>query len=192
MLIFIHGFNSAGNSDKAYRLIKAFPDRSVLTPDCPYAPADAITDLCTLIESGLESHSSVTVIGSSLGGFYAVYLAHKYKLASILINPLVDQTLLRQQIGPQRNYYTDEQYEWTTEHCDQLDSMRVSATKLAIKPLLLLDEQDELLDSRMAAEHFDGLAEIHCFDGGSHRFEHMDEALPIMSNYIGRHGRQRT
>ncbi len=159
----------------------------VLTPTCPFAPDDSIAELCSQIESGLGSGNSVTVVGSSLGGFYAVYLAHKYKLASILINPLVDQTVLRQQVGPQRNYYTDEQYEWTKKHCDQLDCLSTEPAALAIRPLLLLDANDELLDSHMAARHFGALAETHLFAGGSHRFEHMDEAVPIIRSYIERY-----
>jgi len=189
MLIFIHGFNSSGNSDKAKRLLHEFPEMNVLTPTCAYAPDKAISELSHQIENGLTSGKTVTIVGSSLGGFYAVYLAYKYKLGSILINPLVDQTALRQAIGPQQNYYTDEQYNWTEEHCTQLDIMRIQPEKLAIKPLLLLDEKDELLDSLMAASHFDKQAETHLFPGGSHRFEHMDEALPIISAYIDKQSR---
>ena len=184
MLIFIHGFNSSGNSDKASRLRHEFPDMQVLTPTCPFAPDAAITALCSQIENTLEPGKNVTVVGSSLGGFYACYLAHRYKLPSVLINPLVDQTVLRREIGPQRNYYTDEQYEWTQNHCNQLDDMVVEPVTLAIKPLLLLDAGDELLDSHMAASHFGDLAETHLFAGGSHRFEHMNEAISIMRSYI--------
>ncbi|PJA33533.1 MAG: hypothetical protein CO187_01220 [Zetaproteobacteria bacterium CG_4_9_14_3_um_filter_53_7] len=184
MLIFIHGFNSAGNSDKAVRLKIEFSELQALTPTCPYTPDDAIAVLRNLIENGQRSGETVTVIGSSLGGYYAVWLAYQYKLPCILINPLVDQTLLRLEIGPQQNYYTNEQYEWTSNHCDQLDLMAVNPTTLAVKPLLLLDEGDELLDSHLAAAHFGGLAETHLFPGGSHRFEHMDQALPLIRSYI--------
>ncbi|OIO74259.1 MAG: hypothetical protein AUJ57_02625 [Zetaproteobacteria bacterium CG1_02_53_45] len=187
MLIFIHGFNSSGNSDKAVHLKTVFSELAVLTPTCPHTPDDAIALLSQLIEDGRRAGKNIAVIGSSLGGFYAVWLAHRYKLASVLINPLVEQTLLRHEIGPQQNYYTNEPYEWTSEQCDQLDRMAVNPGALAIRPLLLLDEGDELLDSRMAAAHFDGLAETHLFPGGSHRFEHMDQALPLIRAYISKH-----
>lgn len=185
MLIFIHGFNSAGNSDKGSRLRSAFESMTVLTPTCGFAPIDAVAMLSEKIAEGLKQ-GPVTLVGSSLGGFYAPCLAYRYKLPCVLINPLVDQTLLRYEIGPQRNYYTGETYEWTAEHCTQLDSMVVDPAALSIRPLLLLDEGDELLDSHMAAAHFAGLAETHMFPGGSHRFEHLDQSLPLIRSYIDR------
>jgi len=184
MLIFIHGFNSSGNSEKAGRLRAEFPDLQVVTPTCAYVPDKAISDLASQIESGLTSGKSITVVGSSLGGFYAIYLAHRFSLPSILINPLVDQTALRQAIGPQQNYYTDESYNWTKQHCNQLDRMAIQPEELTIKPLLLLDENDEVIDSHHTIRHFGSLAETRLFPDGSHRFNHMDEALPMMRSYI--------
>jgi len=186
MLIFIHGFNSAGNSDKGSRLRSAFAPMTVLTPTCGFAPIDAVAMLSDQIAEGLKQ-GPVTLVGSSLGGFYAPCLAYRYKLPCVLINPLVDQRLLRYEIGPQRNYYTGETYEWTEEHCAQLDGMVVDPAAPGIRPLLLLDEGDELLDSHMAAAHFTGLAETHMFPGGSHRFEHLDQSLPLIRNYIDRY-----
>ncbi|TLS68629.1 hypothetical protein FEF65_02685 [Mariprofundus erugo] len=187
MLIFIHGFNSAGNGDKAKRLRSEFTDIKVLTPTCPFAPEAAITMLSELIGQALHQGDKPVIAGSSLGGFYAAHLAHRFELASVLINPLIDQTLLRHETGPQTNYYTGEQYEWSLDHCARLDRMVIAPAALAFQPLLLLDEADELLDSHLAISHYGDLAETHLFPGGSHRFDHMDEAIPLMRNYIARH-----
>ena len=189
MLIFIHGFNSSGNSEKAGRLVDEFPELQVATPTCSYAPELAIAALSAQIETGLKHGNAITVTGSSLGGYYALYLAHRFSLPSILINPLVDQNALRKAIGPQRNYYTDESYDWTEKHCLQLDEIKTEPGQLQIRPLLLLDEKDEVIDSHKTAAHFGSLAETHLFSGGSHRFDHMDEVLPIIRNYIDRHSR---
>jgi len=189
MLIFIHGFNSSGNSEKAGRLSDEFTELQVVTPTCPYAPEQAIAALSAQIETELGHGNAITVTGSSLGGYYALYLAHRFSLPSILINPLVDQNALRKAIGPQRNYYTDESYDWTEEHCLQLDEIKVEPDQLQIRPLLLLDEKDEVINSHKTATHFSELAETHLFSGGSHRFDHMDEALPFMRSYIVRHQR---
>jgi predicted esterase YcpF (UPF0227 family) len=53
-----------------------------------------------------------------------------------------------------------------------------------VLPLVLLDEGDERLDSRVAGEHFTGLdCPVVLFPGGNHRFEHMEEALPRILRY---------
>lgn len=181
MLIVIHGFNSSGDSQKGQWFKHTFPELDVQLPTYSHAPAQAIAELTTLIEN---SHTPVTLIGASLGGFYAVYLACRFALPSILINPLVDQTLLRQAIGPQRNYYTDESYEWTAAHCAQLDALVTAPDSLPIQPLVLLDEADETLDTQLAAKHFAGHADIHIFPGGSHRFEHLPEATNVIHQYL--------
>lgn len=187
MLIFIHGFNSAGNSDKGRRLRAELTDMQVVTPTCPVEPDAAVAMVSTLIGQALQQGIQPTIVGSSLGGFYATWLAVRYNLPSILINPLVEQTLLRHEIGPQTNYYTGEQYEWSSKHCDQLDRMTVRPAELSHKTLLLLDEGDELLNSQLAAAHFANHAECHLYAGGSHRFEHMDEAMPLIRDYMAKH-----
>jgi len=189
MLIFIHGYNSAGNSDKAKRLRSAFDD--VATPTLAYEPDVAIAQLEQLIADGRARGVPVALAGSSLGGFYAASLAARHQLPSILINPLVEHQLLRHEIGLQQNYYTDESYQWTADHCDQLAAMAVQPEAIGIRPLLLLDQGDELLDSAFAATHFANHAEVHTFAGGSHRFEHMDEAVPLMAAYMETHRRTR-
>lgn len=190
MLIFIHGFNSAGGSQKGGWFRNTFGDRRVELPTLPYEPERAIEMLAGLIATAGDDEKPVVLVGSSLGGFYAVYLAARFGLPAILINPLVDQTLLRQAIGPQENFYTGERYEWTAACCDQLDAMATAqedlAEALTVPPLVLLDEADETLDSQLAASHFEGHGEVHLFPGGSHPFEHLPEALPAIRRYLDR------
>lgn len=186
MLIFIHGFNSAGGSEKGGWFCNTFSDRRVELPTLPHVPARAIDMLAGLIATAGDDEQPVVLVGSSLGGFYAVHLAARFGLPAILINPLVDQTLLRQAIGPQENFYTGERYEWTAACCDQLDGMATAPEALAVPPLVLLDEADEMLDAQLAARHFGNHGEVHLFPGGSHRFEHLPQALPVIRDYLDR------
>lgn len=185
-LIFIHGFNSCGGSDKATFLREQLTDIEVISPDLPPIPNAAIALLSKSIEHALREGKRVMLVGSSLGGFYSAFLGVRHTLPFVMINPLVDQTLLRHEIGPQQNYYSGEQYDWTEEECDQLDAMIVEPASLPVKPLLLLDEADELLDSQLAAMHFNGYADVQIFPGGNHRFAHMPEALQLIRGYLTR------
>lgn len=186
LLIFLHGFNSGGGSNKASFLRDNMPDFEHYSPDLPYEPDAAIALLANTIEAAIVEGRDVALVGSSMGGFYAEYLAARYGLASVLINPLVDQSLLRYKIGPQQNYYTGETYLWSEADCMQLDRMVVPFDRISVPPLLLLDKADELLDAAFAMRHFEGHAEVHLFEGGSHRFDHMAEALPLIRDYLTR------
>ena len=110
MIIVIHGFGSAGRGGKAMFFREYFKSRGALclAPSLSYVPELAIDTLEQLIESCGED---VTLIGSSLGGYYAIYLAEKYGLKAVLINPAVDssETLKRvlEMGGMAKNYYDD-------------------------------------------------------------------------------------
>jgi len=90
MTIIIHGFGSAGRGGKAMLFRDYFKSigEPCIAPSLSYVPELAIDTLEQLI----ESYDEVTLVGSSLGGFYAIYLAEKYGLKAVLINPAVDSS----------------------------------------------------------------------------------------------------
>jgi predicted esterase YcpF (UPF0227 family) len=87
-IIYLHGFNSSSNSKKA----KIFKNSKfvvssgikVFFPDLPVSPKEAIKNILGLAKS---CDFKVSLIGSSLGGFYSTYIADTYNLKSININP---------------------------------------------------------------------------------------------------------
>ena len=91
MIVYLHGFNSSPASSKARQLRDYMAGRGRLAefycPTLAYSPRAAVDQ----IESALAEHASdaVTLVGSSLGGFYATYLAEKYGWKAILVNPAV-------------------------------------------------------------------------------------------------------
>ncbi len=77
LVVYLHGFASSSQSEKAL-ITKAFfqqqlPDVELLLPDLPYTPREAVS----AIEQALNGRRPDAVIGSSLGGFLATYLAEK-------------------------------------------------------------------------------------------------------------------
>jgi len=49
---------------------------------------------------------------------------------------------------------------------------------------LLLDMGDELIDSSKTQEKYNDIAEVFTYVGGSHSFEHIQDALPIIKSVI--------
>ena len=87
-ILFIHGFNSSPNSLKAEQtrlyFQDNFPEVNFVCPQLATSPNEAITQLAQIIESAQDE--IWYLMGSSLGGYFATYLAHKYQLLSVLIN----------------------------------------------------------------------------------------------------------
>ena len=78
MILFIHGFSSHGYGGKAKMLRSYFSDKEedFIAPSLSYVPELAIQTLEELI----SVCNDVKLIGSSLGGYYAMYLAEKYSI----------------------------------------------------------------------------------------------------------------
>lgn len=171
-LIYIHGFNSSEQSEKA-ELIKAHCQKigcsdAFIAPCLPWEPKQAIQLLESLIEANLTT--GVTLCGSSLGGFYATYLAQKYKIKAILVNPAVAAyTLLENHLGEQFNPYTKEKYLLTHEHMQQLLALEVHTFEDSLF-WLMLQEGDETLDYKKALQKYPTVNTL-LEPAGSHRFE---------------------
>jgi predicted esterase YcpF (UPF0227 family) len=179
MIIYLHGFNSTGDSAKGRFLKENLLDISVLAPTFHYDPRRAIPCLEKLIQENLTPEKPLMLIGSSLGGYYAQYLSHRFKLKTVLINPaLMPLTTLSDYLGENTNFYTGEKYTLTQTHLDALLSLDIPDPCATPAPtLLLLDKGDEILDYRVAVARYQNCAEIVMFNGGDHQFQHMTASL---------------
>jgi predicted esterase YcpF (UPF0227 family) len=184
MLIYIHGFNSAPHSFKARlvgeRMRALGRGAEYRVPALPHRPAEAMALLRNLV----ERHPIAALIGSSLGGFYATWLAERYALRAALVNPAVrPYELLNGYLGPQRNLYTGAEYELTPRHIDELRALEIDA----ITPehyLLLTRTGDEVLDYRLAVDKYRG-ARQQVIAGGDHGFGDFENYLDVVLEFCG-------
>ena len=172
MTIIIHGFGSAGKGGKAMLFREYFKSMGELciAPSLSYVPELAMDTLEQLIEL---YDGEVTLIGSSLGGYYAIYLAEKYGLKAVLINPAVDsfETLKRvlDMGGMATNYFDLSEFEWNDRHVRMLQNYRVERVENG-EYLLLLQKGDEVLDYRDALAKLPNATTV-LEEGGTHPFE---------------------
>jgi len=184
MIIIIHGFGSAGRGGKAMLFREYFKNRnkSCIAPSLSYVPELAIDTLEQLIELCDEN---ITLIGSSLGGYYAIYLAEKYGLKAVLINPAIDssKTLKRaiNMSGLAPNYYDNSQFGWTEKHVDMLKKYRVDKIQNG-KYLLFLQKGDDVLDYRDALSKLPN-AQTVVEEGGTHPFEGIERFLSLIEEF---------
>ena len=184
MLIYVHGFNSSPASFKAgviqHELERRGRGEDFLAPALPHSPAAAAALLGQLVRARRDA----CVIGSSLGGFYATWLAERYGVRAVLVNPAVrPYELLAGEVCRQRNFHTGEEYDFTAQHLAELRALEV----VAITPeryLLLVETGDEVLDYRHAVEKYRGAQQL-VIEGGDHGFSDFAHYLDTVLVFAG-------
>lgn len=171
MIIYIHGFASSGFGAKAKEFKEYFKDE-IITISLPTIPNLAIDTLEQIIEAFLNKGEKVSLIGSSLGGFYSLYLANKYDLKAVLINPAVVPwgTLDRfEGIEFITNYYDNSRFEFTKEQINSLKNFEVRVIQNPKNIITLLQKKDEVLDYKEAEKTLEN-THLIVEDGGNHSF----------------------
>jgi predicted esterase YcpF (UPF0227 family) len=182
MILYIHGFGSSGVGGKATLLSNEFGDE-IITPTLSYVPALALHTLEQLIELCLQKQQKVHLIGSSLGGYYALYLANKYELKAVLINPAMTPFKTLDKIGMATNYFDLSSFEVTQEHLCMLKEYEVKEMNKAENILLLLQTGDELLDYKQALEKLPK-AKAVVQEGGNHSFENFESCFETIKSFL--------
>ena len=185
MTIYIHGFGSSGRGGKSLQFKEYFKSQNIpfISPSLSYVPELAIDTLEQLIESYDEE---ITLIGSSLGGFYSIYLAEKYALKAVLINPAIDSSkTLRRMLSlgtTAKNYYDNTCFDWTVEHVDMLLNYRVKEAQNG-KYFLLLQTGDDVLDYKDALAKLPNAKTI-VEEGGTHPFEGIERHFEGVKDFL--------
>lgn len=170
MIIFIHGFGSDGFGSKATLLRQYCTEHNIafIAPSLSTIPDLAISTLEELIQQW-QRYDEVKLIGSSLGGFYAIYLANKYNLPVVLINPSMAPTFtLAKRIGQGVNFHDFSGYEWNEAHVQSLEKYQCSFT--GQRCLLLVQTGDDVLDYKLAVDKLSHAKHV-IEQGGSHGFD---------------------
>jgi predicted esterase YcpF (UPF0227 family) len=183
-ILYLHGFNSAPQSHKAQVLARHMARLGLAhryaCPALPSEPAAAIA----LAEAELARLPGATLVGSSLGGFYATYLAEKHGLRAVLVNPAVrPQADLQSYLGEQRNLYTGATYQLTQSHLDQWRALVMPSIR-ADRYLLLVETGDETLDYRHAVARYAGCEQV-VIEGGDHSLQSFPQHLDRIVAFAG-------
>ena len=191
-IVYLHGFRSSPASIKAARL-RAFVDSlasppALHIPELQHRPVEAMRQVTDWVDANARrgSHGDdVTFVGSSLGGFYATYLAERYAARAVMINPAVrPYEALATSLGVQTNLYTGEAFEVTRSHMDELRAMAVPRITHPERCFLLVETGDEVLDYREAVAFYAGAFQ-YVHGGGNHTFTRFEAQIPAILRFAG-------
>jgi predicted esterase YcpF (UPF0227 family) len=178
-LLYIHGFLSSPFSFKAQQvkhwLAESYPEISFYCPHLPPYPAQTQAQLTALVEQLLPE--PVYLMGSSLGGFWATWLAERYNLRALLINPAVKpQDFMPAYLEVDlKGYHTDDSYRLSARHIDEIIAADVLPTRHQ-NYWLLVQSGDETLDYRQAVAKYQGCRQT-IEEGGDHGFQGFERYL---------------
>ncbi len=191
MILYLHGFTSGPQSVKARALGERMAARGLaadfVCPQLPASPAAAIMLAEHLINQRKlgagdtvahgKNGAQITLVGSSLGGFYATVLAEKYDLDAVLVNPaVINQLPMDDFIGMHRWLYSGEPFEFTAQHIAELRALELPRLSRPDRFWLMLEEGDETLDYRLAVAYYAGARQT-VLTGGDHSFTHWNNYL---------------
>ena len=189
MIIYLHGFRSAPASIKAQALKARMTERGLADrfwcEQLPVSPRAAIALAEAAIARARAAGLTPTVVGSSLGGYYATWLAEHHDLQAVLVNPAVVAPLeLGAYVGTQDNMYTGERFEFTRGHIDELRALEVPAVSRPQRYWLLVETGDEVLDYRHAVDKYAGARQT-VLEGGDHGFSRWGDYLDAVIAFAG-------
>ena len=190
MLIYIHGFNSSPQAYKANLMLDYLRNHGkedcFYAPKLPFNPEQAMQMLVTQVGDLIVQYGKqrVFLVGSSLGSFYAAYLAERYHVPAALINPSVEPYVtLNRYLGENTNVHTGERYILTEEHAEVLQTYRVDPLSNPENYLLMVQTADETLDYRKAVLKY-GECEQVVEAGGCHGFDRFNDHIPMMLDFF--------
>lgn len=183
--MYLHGFVSSPQSRKAVMLgdylRHCVSGVAYVVPELHHRPQRAFA--AVLGECERHALADLTLVGSSLGGFYATAAAERVGCRAALLNPAVHpHRHFGRYLGPQRNLHTGETFELTQAHIEELRALDVERITKPERYWVFLETGDEVLDYREAVALYEGA--LHTIvRGGDHSLVSFPEHIPDLVDW---------
>ncbi|WP_431100156.1 YqiA/YcfP family alpha/beta fold hydrolase [Roseateles noduli] len=186
-LLYLHGFRSSPRSAKALRMARWTaehrPDLVFACPQLPPSPREAMALVDTLIRDW--PRDTMAVMGSSLGGFYATWVAQHTGARTVLLNPAVDPARdLAHYIGEQTCWQNpEERFFFRPEFVDELVALNAGALAHPDRMLAVIAKGDEVLDWREMHARY-ASCRIKLLEGSDHGLADFDDYLDELTAFL--------
>jgi uncharacterized protein len=184
-LIYLHGFRSSPQSTKARWLASAMHSigRSAQF-QCPQLPASP-RESVELVRREFDLQAADTLVGSSLGGYYATYLAERYGCRAVLLNPAIQPARdLKSMTGPQTMFHSDAAFDFRAEYLSELRDMDTGTITFPARYFLIAAKGDELLDWREMVARYRGARHL-VLEGSDHGLSNFSDYGHLVLEFAG-------
>ncbi len=184
-IVYLHGFVSSPQSKKALMLgdylANCVSGVDYRVPKLNHRPARAMEeaeDACR----GMPVED-LTIVGSSLGGFYATVAAERLGCRAALLNPAVHPgEHFDGYLGAQKNLYTGEEFVLGPEHIAGLRALQPPGITRPERYWLFVETGDVVLDYREAVDFYAGALQS-VVRGGDHTLVSFPEHVPELAEW---------
>ncbi|MEI6599040.1 MAG: YqiA/YcfP family alpha/beta fold hydrolase [Comamonadaceae bacterium] len=187
-LLYLHGFRSSPKSNKARRMAELLASRHPAViwwcPQLPASPRQAMQEVMQGIADWPQH--SMAVVGSSLGGFYASWVAQQTHCKAVVLNPAVNPARdLAQYIGEHSLWHDPaEHFFFREEFVQQLRDLTLPELSYPERCLAIIAKGDELLDWREMQAHY-AAGPIRLVEGSDHALSDFEAHLPALLAFLG-------
>ena len=186
-ILYLHGFRSSPASYKAriveQRMAVLGHVADLICPQLPASPQAAMALALSLVKD--VPANELAVIGSSLGGFYATFIAEQLGCRAVLVNPSVDPLKnLAQAVGITTAWHSNEPFEFRQEYIAELAALKVAHITDPARYFLIAATGDEVLDYRDMTAHYAG-ARQHVIQGGDHAVSNFEVYVDHVLAFCG-------
>lgn len=186
-LLYLHGFRSSPQSMKAKkvaaRVLAHHPAVTWWCPQLPPSPRQAMA----MVMQGIADwpRASMAVVGSSLGGFYATWVAQQTGCPAVLLNPAVDPARdLAAYIGEQTAFHhPEERFFFEPVFVDELRALVTGPASPPQNTFAVIAKGDELLDWREMTGRYPG-ARIKLLEGSDHALSDFDDHMDAIFDFL--------
>jgi len=189
LIVYLHGFRSSPRSSKAVMTGEAIKKLSTIDHPiewyCPQLVASPKASIDMVMQHiDASKHDRLIVMGSSLGGYYANYLAEKYACKAVVLNPAVRAPReLASHVGMLTEYDTNQPYDFRPEFISELKNLQVESISNPSRYFLIAAKGDALLDWQEMVEFYKGAVQL-VLEGSDHGISEYADHLPHVLRFI--------
>lgn len=186
-IIYIHGFRSDGASSKPQKIQKLLPNCKVVSDSFSPNPTIVIDHLNELYNE-YKNDSEVIFMGTSLGGFFSMYMGIHKNCECFCINPsILSHQTLASQVGEYKTFNLEHDYHFKAEYLDVLEDLHDELFErmkdLGIKPKVIFNEDDDVIHHSLF-EDFKQYFDITYYATGGHRATNIEVIIKDITQYI--------
>jgi predicted esterase YcpF (UPF0227 family) len=186
-LLYLHGFRSSPQSAKAQLMAQVvardFPAVHWWCPQLPPSPKDAMA----MVTEGVCAWPAhrMAVVGSSLGGFYATWVAERMQCKAVLLNPAVNPARdLEKYIGDVTSWHDPiENFYFKPEYIAELRGLECGPLMHMQRYFAIIAKGDEVLDWREMHARY-AQANVLLLEGGDHPISDFDKHIAAVLNHL--------